>query len=509
MRHWTQYKGVALILVVASVFVLIGMIIGSNLSIPDKLKAEPQHPMQSTNPSIYNSSNGHSPFVAIAEAVTPAVVNISAESVSEDKYHTFMDDDFFRKFFGIPPDGRTPGQPRMRRSESLGSGFVISADGFILTNNHVVEGADKVTVTLSSGKHYKADVVGADKETDVAVIKINADHDLTAIELGDSDSIMVGDWAMAVGNPFPNLGLDRTVTVGVVSAKGRQGLSFGGGENPSYQNYIQTDASINPGNSGGPLVNIGGQAIGINAAIATPTGGNVGIGFAIPINMARDVAQQLMKTGKVTRGYLGIYPQSITPELKDANGLPSTDGVLVAQVDKDTPADRASLKVGDVVTRFNGTLVTDAQQFRFLVAKAGPGSDVSLEVWRNGSSKAVNLKLGDRTQFVSNQEQKSAEEKPDNKWLGLSVETLSENNAGQYGVEFTPGAIIVNVEPGSPSDDAGLAAGDIVMKIGGKEIKSAEDFSKLASSLKNSSKPISFYVKRGQASIFVAVTPAQ
>jgi serine protease Do len=507
MKYWAQFRGVVLVLLVGVIFALVGMIIGSNLSIPDKLNAEPQRSVRGDNPADIAPTTGHSPFVNVAEDVRPAVVNISAESVTEDKYHNFMDDDFFRRFFGLPPD-QAPNQPRTRRSESLGSGFIISNDGYILTNNHVVEGAEKVTVTLSDQRRYKADVVGADKETDVAVIKINADHDLPAIPLGNSDSILVGDWVMAVGNPFPNLGLDRTVTVGVVSAKGRQGLSFGG-DNPSYQNYIQTDASINPGNSGGPLVNLQGQAIGINSAIATPTGGNVGIGFAIPINMAKDVSEQLMKGGKVVRGYLGVYPQDITEDLKDANGLPSTVGVLVAQVDKDTPADNAGLKVGDVVTKFNDEQVTNAQQFRFLVAKAGPGSSVRLEVWRNGSTKAVDVKLGDRTSFVSENTKQPTEEKQQDRWLGLSVETLTADNANQYGVEPIPGAIIVGVEPGSPADDAGLTAGDIVVKIGGRDVKSADDFNKIAGNLKKSTKPVSFYIRRGDSNIFVAVTPEQ
>jgi serine protease Do len=507
MRYWAQFRGVALVLLVGVIFALVGLIIGSNLSIPDKLKAEPQRSGRSIVPVDVAPTTSHSPFVAVAEEVRPAVVNISAESVTEDKFHNFMDDDFFRRFFGLPQD-RTPNQPRMRRSESLGSGFIISPDGYILTNNHVVEGAEKVTVTLSDQKRYKADVVGADKETDVAVLKIDAGNDLPAIPIGNSDSIMVGDWVMAVGNPFPNLGLDRTVTVGVVSAKGRQGLSFGG-DNPSYQNYIQTDASINPGNSGGPLVSLQGEAIGINSAIATPTGGNVGIGFAIPINMARDVADQLMKSGKVVRGYLGVYPQDITEDLMSANGLPSTQGALVAQVDKDTPAEKAGLLVGDVVTKFDGNPVKDAQEFRFLVAKAGPGAQVNLEVLRNGSTKDIRVKLGDRTTFVSSKEQQPVGDKEQDRWLGLSVETLTQDNASQYGVEYVPGAIITAVEPGSQADDAGLIAGDIILKIGNKDIKVAEDFYKAAGNLKKSTKPVSFYIKRGNANIFVAVTPEQ
>jgi serine protease Do len=504
MRYWGQLKGALLVLAIGGISALIGMVIGSNLSIPGKLTAEPQERGGSAVDVI--PSNGHSPFVKVAEKVKPAVVNISAESVSEDRYHTFMDDDFFRRFFGIPPEGRIPNQPRMRRSESLGSGFIFSRDGYILTNNHVVENAERVTVTLSTDQKFKAEVVGADKETDIAVLKIDADKEFPVIELGDSDSILVGDWVMAIGNPFPNLGLDRTVTVGVVSAKERQNLSFGG-ESPSYQDYIQTDASINPGNSGGPLVNLAGQAIGVNSAIATPTGGNVGIGFAIPIEMAKDVADQLMKSGKVARGYLGIYPQNITQELKDANGLPSTEGVLVAQVDRDTPAEKSDLRVGDVITKFNGQRVDNAQQFRFLVAKAGPGSEASLQVWRNGDTRNVKIKLGDRTKFVSETRESAPAEKGDESWLGLSVETMTAEAADQYGLEFTEGAVVVDIEPGSPADDAGLVIGDVVLKVGNQAIKGADDFYQTASKLKGDKKPISLYIRRGQANIFVAITP--
>jgi serine protease Do len=504
MRYWGQLKGLVFVLAVGGIFALIGMIIGSNLSIPEKLKAEPQGETGRVIDAI--PSNGHSPFVKIAERVKPAVVNISAESVTEDKFHNFMDDDFFRRFFGVPPDGRSPNAPRTRRSESLGSGFIFSPDGYILTNNHVVENAERVTVTLSTDQKFKAEVIGADSETDVAVLKINADYELPFIELGNSDSILVGDWVMAIGNPFPHLGLDRTVTVGVVSAKERQNLAFGG-ESPSYQNYIQTDASINPGNSGGPLVNLSGQAIGVNSAIATPTGGNVGIGFAIPIEMAKDVADQLMKSGKVARGYLGIYPQNITQDLKEANGLPTTEGVLVAQVDKDTPADKSNLKVGDVITKFNGKPVSDAQQFRFLVAAAGPGADAKLEVWRNGDTKMVIIKLGDRTQYVAETRETPTEEKREQSWLGLTVETMTEGIADQYGLEPSDGAVVVDIEPSSPADDGGIMVGDIIQKVGNKPVKDSVSFYKIADEQKKSSKPISFYIKRGQSNIFVAITP--
>jgi len=509
MKFWGQFKGVVLVLILCGFFTLIGMIVGSNLTIPDKIRAESQSEQSDyLGPAGAEfeliTKNGHSPFVYVAQKVKPAVVNISAEAVTEDRFHTFMDDEFFRRFFGLPPESE--GRPRKRVSKNLGSGFIISEDGYILTNNHVVKDAEKVTVTLSDEHKYKAEVIGTDAETDLALLKINVDYNLPVIELGDSDSILVGDWVIAVGNPFPHLGLDRTVTVGVVSAKGRKGLIFGG-DIPSYQNYIQTDASINPGNSGGPLVDLSGRAVGVNSAIASPSGGNVGIGFAIPINLAQNIADQLKSEGIVSRGYLGILPQDITHELKEAQNLESTEGILVAQVDEGTPADKADLKVGDVIVGFNGIKVEDAQQFRFLVADAGPGTEASLDIIRDGSKKKLRVKLGDRAEILGRTGGRPGEPGDTDDWLGLEVETPSRMHAERFGIEVEPGAIIVSVEPGSPADDAGLTRGDIILKIAGKDIKDAGDFYDVARDLKDSSRPISFYIKRGNANIFVAVTP--
>ncbi len=509
MKFWGQFKGVILVLISGGFFALIGMIIGSNFTIPDKIRAESKSEQESVTEIGKNefqlvTKNGHSPFVYVAQKVKPAVVNISAESVTEDKFHSFMDDEFFRRFFGLPPGGED--QPRKRVMENLGSGFIISKDGDILTNNHVVKDAEEVTVTLSDEHKYKAEIVGTDAETDLALLKINVDYDLPVIELGDSDSILVGDWVIAVGNPFPHLGLDRTVTVGVVSAKGRKGLVFGG-DIPSYQNYIQTDASINPGNSGGPLVDLNGRAIGVNSAIASPSGGNVGIGFAIPINLAQNIAGQLKTEGVVSRGYLGILPQDITHELKEAQNLESTEGILVAQVDEGTPAEKADLKVGDVIVGFNGIKVEDAQQFRFLVADAGPGREANLDVIRDGNRKKLQVKLGDRAEILGRTSGPSGESGDSDNWLGLEVETPSRMHAERFGIDVESGAIIVSVEPGSPADDAGLVPGDVILKIAGTDIEDAGDFHDVARNLKDSSRPISFYIKRGNANVFVAVTP--
>jgi len=511
MKFWGQFKGVALILILCGIFAFIGMIIGSNITIPDKIRAEGQPGDTGLSTDFGDRSdmispNGHSPFVYVAQKVKPAVVNISAEAVTEDRFHTFMDDDFFRRFFGMPPGDDQDSQPRKRVSENLGSGFIISDDGYILTNNHVVKDAEKITVTLSDEHKYKAKIVGTDSETDLALLKIDVDYQLPTIDLGDSDSILVGDWVIAIGNPFPHLGLDRTVTVGVVSAKGRQGLVFGG-DIPSYQNYIQTDASINPGNSGGPLVDLYGHAVGVNSAIASPSGGNVGIGFAIPINLAKNIANQLKTAGTVSRGYLGILPQDITHELKEAQNLPSAEGIIVAQVDDGTPAAKAGLEVGDVITKFNGIKVENAQQFRFLVADAGPGKEADLDIIRDGKNKKLDVKLGDRAEILKTDSGNQQGSNETENWLGLDVETPSSRNAERFGIEVQKGALIVSVEPGSPADDAGLSRGDIILEIAGNEIDNADDFYQVAKEMKDSSKPISFYIKRGSANVFVAVTP--
>ena len=299
MKSWGQLKGLMAIIIVAGLATLVGMVIGSSYSSNDLIAQDKIAAGSPATNMMVNPTAGHSPFVLVAQEVKPAVVNISAKSMVEDKFHNFLDDDLWRRFFGLPPN--QPNEPRMRRSESLGSGFFISSDGYILTNNHVVRDADDIAVKLSDTQEFRAKVVGTDAETDVALLKIDTNEKMPYLELGDSDSIMVGDWAIAVGNPFPQLGLDRTVTVGVISALGRSGLVFGP-DNPIYQNYIQTDASINPGNSGGPLVDINGQVVGINSAIVSPSGGNIGIGFAIPINLAKKVSEELKKSGSISRG---------------------------------------------------------------------------------------------------------------------------------------------------------------------------------------------------------------
>jgi len=499
-----KFKGALLLLIgVAAICLLIGLVVGSSIS-SDKLTAQEKGQLAAEIAAL-PTSNGHSPFVAVASKVKPAVVNISAKSMVENRYHDFFgfDDEFWRRFFGTPPQGKTP--PQMRKSESLGSGFIISNDGFILTNNHVVKGADDILVKLSDTKEYKAKLIGTDSETDVAVLKIENDDSLPFLELGDSDSILVGDWAIAIGNPFPQLGLDRTVTVGVISALGRTGLVFGP-ENPVYQNYIQTDASINPGNSGGPLVNIRGEVVGINSAIVTPSGGNVGIGFAVPINLAKKVSEQLKKSGSISRGWLGILPKDIDNNMAEALGLKTLEGILVESVEPNSPAEAGDLKTGDIILVFDGQKVTNAQQFRFFVADAGPNAQITMKILRDGNERTLSFKLGDRSQFL-NVASTEKQEQQDTKWLGLSVSTFSREMAVNKGVDYQAGVVIDEVEPNSQADDGGLFVGDVILEIDRQAVKNKSDFLDLARKLGDRKKSILFLIKRERTTMFKAIKP--
>jgi serine protease Do len=448
-----------------------------------------------------------SAFVAVAEKVSPAVVNIRAEKVMKGgSFHDFFPfDDFFRRFFGEVPKQRPP-----QRGQSLGSGFIFRKDGYILTNNHVVSGADNISVKLPDGTQREAEVVGLDKDTDVAVLKINVDEELPSAEFGDSKTLRVGEWVMAIGNPFPELGLDRTVTVGVVSAKGRGNLNFGPEDTPQYQNYIQTDASINPGNSGGPLVNIQGEVVGINSAITNPTGVgfNIGIGFAIPINLVKSVIPDLIEKGKVSRGFLGIAFQEMDNNTADALDLPSAEGVLVQSIQPGTPAEEAGIKMGDVITGFNGEKVKDGQEFRMMVAEAGPGQRVTVEILRDEKRLTKKLVLADREEFLlSEMETEPPEQEKAESWLGLQVGTSTRDLTTQYGVRFREGVLVLEVEAGSPARQAGFQPGDIIAKINDQEVNNLADYRIVLKPLKNKKRAVLFLIYRDGEPLFVAVKP--
>jgi len=445
------------------------------------------------------TEEGASPFTRVVENVTPAVANISAERTVTGTFPGFEwrfegpFEDLFKDFFR--------GTPRpQQRTQTLGSGFFISADGYLVTNYHVIRNASDIVVKLTNKQEFTGDeveIVGTDPRTDIALLKIDNGDKLPYLTLGNSDDVKVGDWAIAFGNPFH---LEGTVTVGVISAKGRAGIALP--EGPDFQSFLQTDAAINPGNSGGPLVNIHGEVIGINTAITSPSGGNVGIGFAIPANLAKSVIEELKSQGKVTRGYLGVYLQEITVDLKEAMDLPSLDGVLISEVVNSTPADRAGIKAGDVITEFDGKDVKDMASFRILVASTEVGKTVKIKVFRDGKQKELKVTIGEMPETVS-----SAEEAPEQEYeLGLRVVNVSDPRAQRFEPQATTGVIIIDIRSGTPAEKAGFAVGDVIMGIGDKKISDVETYRDAVTDLK-SGKPVIFHVQRGERKLYIAVTP--
>jgi serine protease Do len=441
------------------------------------------------------SSAGLPDFVTLAKKMRPLVVNISTTQVSSDRGggqefgSPFGEDDqfndFWRRFFGGP----TPRGPQRQRS--LGSGFIIDGDGSILTNNHVVENATKIVVKLSDDQEYEAKVIGRDAKTDIAVIKISAKSSLPAANFGDSDNLEVGEWVVAIGNPF---GLDSTVTSGIVSAKGRHI-----GQGP-YDNFIQTDASINPGNSGGPLINLRGEIVGINTAIFSRTGGNMGIGFAIPINLVKELLPQLRGKGKVTRGFLGVLIQKVTPEIADSLGLEKAQGALVANVSKDGPADKAGIKVGDVIIEFDGKEVKDSGDLPIIVARTAVDKKVRMKVVREKKEVVLSVAVGE---LKDEEVVASAPEKGE---LGLTVQRLTPQMAESLGLEKSEGVVVSAVEPGSAADEAGIRRGDVLMEIDRRPIRNLDEYRKSVAAIKKG-KGVLFLVRRGESTLFLALKP--
>jgi serine protease Do len=430
-------------------------------------------------------------FAELSKKASPSVVNIIAVKITrgsgEGSSPFGMEDpmrDFFERFFG--------GQiPKEFRQNALGTGFIIDPVGFILTNNHVVEQTEELKVRLSDDKEFKAQIIGRDPKTDLALIKINADRPLVPLVLGDSDKVEVGDWVVAIGNPF---GLGNTVTAGIVSAKYRQ---IGGGP---YDNFIQTDASINPGNSGGPLLNLNGEVIGVNSVIFSESGGNIGIGFAIPINMAKQLLPQL-KEGKVRRSWIGVMIQDITPELKAKLNLGTEEGALVSDVVSGGPADKAGIKRGDVILRFDDKAIRSTQNLPFVVASTPIGKTVEMEIMRG--NQRMNLQIKTEELKEETEEQTPAEEAGPN--LGMEVQEITPEMAKNYNLSRTSGVIIVDVESGSPADEAGLAPGDIIVEIDKEPVKDIVTLNNLLAEVK-AGQTILFLIDRGGTTIFVTLT---
>jgi serine protease Do len=403
-------------------------------------------------------------FAEVVKDVTPAVVHIRVESTVDmnPEFDEFFNHPFFERFFG--PEFRRFQDPeqRKRRQQGAGSGFIISNEGHILTNNHVVENAEDITVTLADNSTVKAELVGADPQSDVALIKIDVDETLPTVPLGDSDKLDVGEWVIAIGNPF---GLNQTVTVGVVSAKGRSRVGIN-----EYEDFIQTDAAINPGNSGGPLLNIHGEVVGINSALYSRTGGYMGIGFAIPINMAKSIESQLQEFGKVTRGWLGVGIQDIDEQLAQSFNLPDSNGILVTEVHPDTPAEKGGIKEGDVIVKLDNEAVADVAELRNGIAMTSPGTDLAIEIFRDGTSQTIKVTIGEQPDDFGMVAQKSNETllSP----FGLVVQELTPELAEQFGYENRQGVIISEVIPDSPAARANLRSGHLIEEVNQNRITS-------------------------------------
>jgi serine protease Do len=430
-------------------------------------------------------SNGKSPFVDVVKQVREAVVQIKVEAkiMPQQQQNPFGDDPFF-KFFNQQPQQERP-------YTAMGSGFVYdfnkdTKEALIMTNNHVVEKGKEgtITVTLADKLAYTATIVGTDPNTDIAVIKIKLkdDEKVTVAKLGDSNNLDIGDWAIAIGNPFGDAGLDRTVTVGVISAIGRANLNFGD-NSPQYQDYIQTDAAINPGNSGGPLINMKAEVIGVNAAITSTSGGNIGIGFAIPINLAKRVVDDLLASGKVVRAYMGINPQEITGDMMESLNLKEVSGVLVTKVEKDSPADKAGLKKGDVITEFNGEVIPNVSKFRIVVATSKIGVELPVKIVRDSKIQTVQVKLDpypeDMAMAGKEKDTKSTQS------TGITVEANDSQFAKRANINSDKGVVISAIDANSPAAKSDLALGDLILEIDKVEVNSPVEFYKALNDAKD------------------------
>jgi serine protease Do len=431
-------------------------------------------------------------FSDLAEKIRPGVVNIQVvKKVKNIGFRNFPGNPFggqnpFGDFFGPFSQGNPPGGFEQK---GVGSGFIMSREGYILTNNHVVEEADQIKVKLSNGKEYEGKVVGRDPKTDLALVKIEGSSDLQALKLGNSEDLKVGSWVVAVGSPF---GLEQTVTAGIVSAKGRV---IGSGP---YDNFIQTDASINPGNSGGPLVNLKGEVVGINTAIIAE---GQGIGFAIPINMAKEIASQLQNQGHVTRGWLGVNIQEVTPELAKSFALKDNKGALVSQVVPNSPAEKAGIEQGDVILQFDGKEVSDSKELPRIVASTPVGKSVTVKIARDGKVTDRQVKLGEMEEKAE-----AAKTPSTHKRLGIAVQNLTPEIAKGLGLKKETGVVVTQIEPGSPASDAGIQTGDVIREVDRKPVKDVEDFAQKIEKAKDQDNVLLF-VQRGENSLFAAVTP--
>lgn len=507
---WQNYKlgptprkyGIGVLILVAGIALIGGALMAWNLELRSSAKHLDLLGAKKAEVAANPIPGSMAPniFVELTKRVKPGVVNISTTKVikgggrvfrhfsppsrERDPFRDFFGEDFFERFFGDIPQ-------RDYVQRSLGSGFIIDREGHIITNNHVIEGASEIRVRLSTDKEFPAEVIGRDPKTDIALIKIKSWKDLPVVELGDSDKLEIGEWVMAIGNPF---GLAQTVTVGIVSAKGRV---IGSGP---YDDFIQTDASINPGNSGGPLFNMQGEVVGINTAIVA-TG--QGIGFAIPINIAKEIIPQLQKKGKVTRGGIGVYVQKLTPDLAKSFGLEQNKGALVADVIPGSAAEQGGIRRGDVIIKFNGKDIDEMNELPKTVAATPVGKAVEVVVLREGKQVTLKLKVGElKDEPVAPTIEKAKFE------LGMSTQEITPEVARQLRLGETGGVIVAQIEPGSVADEAGIRRGDIIREVNGQSIRKLNDYQAALSKVKKGG-VIRLLVKRGERNLYITLRAAK
>ncbi|HSB16576.1 MAG TPA: Do family serine endopeptidase [Bryobacteraceae bacterium] len=492
----------SLLLFTLSLGILIGTLVNSGVRAERGQTAVDATPLTIPNPVQLSTA-----FNQLAKKVEPTVVNIRADYLARDTQSSRNRRgqnpqgeegdpgfDFFHRFFG-GPFGQAPEMPFRR--EGTGSGVIVDANGYILTNNHVVEKADRIKVRLTGDTmEYDAKLIGSDRETDMAVIKIEPGKKLTAAKIGNSDAVQVGDWAVAIGSPF---GLEATVTAGIISAKDRAGTE-------QFQHFLQTDAAINPGNSGGPLLNINGELIGINTAIATQSGGYQGIGFALPINTAVKSYNQIIKTGRVTRGSIGVsLSVQPNPELLQVYG--AKEGAFVQKVESGSPADKAGLREGDVIVSMNGKPIRSGDDLVNGVADAEIGSEATLGLLRDGKKRDVKVTIGDRTRvwarnprISGEQAEESANDDSTEAKFGLFVRNLTEADREEFGFKDQGGVLVTRVDQGSFADDVGLVRNDIIMSVNRRPVNSVDDIRKAQSGLKPGD-AVAFHIKRARATL--------
>jgi serine protease Do len=437
-------------------------------------------------------------FSSVVKKAEPAVVNVRVEKkegVSPDDQFNPFDDPVFKHFFG--PSFKHPSipqSPEQFKSQAAGSGFLISEDGYILTNNHLIDKADKITVRMDGGQELEGKLVGTDPQSDVALIKVSDGRKFPYLPLGDSDKLEVGEWVIAIGSPF---GLDSTVTVGVVSAKGRNRMGIN-----EYENFIQTDAAINPGNSGGPLLNIYGEVVGINTAIFSRSGGYMGIGFAIPVNMAKMVKGQLLAKGKVIRSWLGVAIQDMSADLARSFKMSQKSGALVTEVSKDSPAAKAGIKQGDVIIGYDGKPVTDVTDLRDRVAMTPPGTKVDLTLVRNEKQQELTVQVAeqpsDMTQLAVPQKQQLFQQ------MGLSLQDLTPELARQFGYALEQGVLIAGVAPGSPAALAGIQAGSLIEEVNRQPVHNLKELQQVLQKT-SATTDILLLIRRGKLTQYVVL----